>query len=274
MEELEEQVIKKYFQNTTFDTQYYDYFSKLAKKCFEELELSEPNIEKGNEDKSNVDWALKYAKERTQYYIKEIIKGHSVEWADSWADHKLYHEAEDDIVRTAYMTIKDKDEANKELDIYLKEQNDDPIFYKRYKYLFKERDIHIKEQATNYCMIYHGCKKCGKSDYYAHAYAEAESNGSENTLCDIYAKAYELARVKQMEHWSAAIFGEKCIEAKENGYIFDLKSFIKQYHENWQIGFYQQLIETHIKHENKHDKEELIEGIKKEIAKIMTQFEG
>ncbi len=96
----------------------------------------------------------------------------------------------------------------------------------------------ICENAKKYCYIYHQCIDNGKSENYAHAYADACNRGISEYCWDIQAQAYELAKTQEMNDNTALAFADCCGDVWANGLSLGMKSFMERYNENWQRDFY------------------------------------
>ena len=77
----------------------------------------------------------------------------------------------------------------------------------------------------------------GRSENYAHAYADACNRGISEYCWDIQAQAYELAKTQGMDNDSASSFAYCCGDAWANGLSLGMKSFMERYNENWQRDF-------------------------------------
>ena len=127
------------------------------------------------------------------------------------------------------------------MDIHVASMSTDPLFKKRYKYLFTKIDGDPKEATENYCKDYRRMIALGKSEIYAHAYADCHDECKED-LSVIYAQAFELAKKHGMDDGEPFRFGETCITAVDQGILSYTNEFLKLYHEEWQKDFYFTLI--------------------------------
>jgi hypothetical protein len=103
--------------------------------------------------------------------------------------------------------------------------------------MFKECITNPKESTEEYTRTYHDLISKGKSEIYAHAYADYHDEHKEY-FCDIYAQAYELAKKHGMDDSEAYCFGDTCTEAVDQGLWVEMDKFLKRYNEDWQKEFY------------------------------------
>lgn len=242
MYKLTANVIQSFYKNSDLNEKYYAFFESKVKQMYNEMESEDPDCDHEEGEETNVDVSLKIALETTMYYAEEFEKGHSALWAEAYALDKVCFVNEDEIVRTAYEFIEDKNDAERELDIYLNGISDDPLYHSRYKFFFKGHDSDIRIRTEDYCKTYHSCINAGKSEYYAHAYADSLTEYSGEEYWSVYAQAYDAAKQHGMSDIDAYAFGYKCIEGTEHGYVSEINLFLKHYKEIWQKKLYLQLI--------------------------------
>ena len=231
MTQITDNMIKNAFDELAVDSKYFDKFKEMVKRSYLEQQRDNPD---DDEDESNADVSIRYSKEFMKYYVPEKEKGHCDIWAETYAKSRLWMSKEYEAYFEAYRAIEEIEDKEKELDIHVASMSIDPLFRKRYKYLFSEFEDDPKEATENYCKDYRRMIALGKSEFYAHAYADYHD--------DIYAQSYELAKEHGMGNRDASCFGDTCAEAVDQGMLSYTKEFLKQYHEEWQKDFYFYLI--------------------------------
>lgn len=237
MRQLTDNMIEMAFDKLAVKEKYFDRFKKEVERCYVELQRDCPEDDDDPEEESNADASIRISKEFMEYYVSEKEKGHCDKWSEAYAKSSLLGTEEYRSYREAYDAIEDDEEKEKELDIHVASMSDDPLFRKRYKYLFTEILGDPKEYAESYCNDYRRMIALGKSDVYAHAYADYHDENKDE-FCHIYAEAYELAKVHEMDDSDAYCFGDKCAEAVDIGLWTEMDGFVKHYHEDWQKEFY------------------------------------
>ena len=237
MVQLTDNMIKTAFEELAVDGKYFDKFKKEAERCYVALQRDCPEDDDDPEEESNADASIRLTKEYMEYYVPEKEKGHCDKWADEYARSSLPGMEEYRSYREAYNAIQDEKEKEKELDIHVASMSNDPLFQKRYKFLFTEILGDPKEYAEYYCNDYRKMIALGKSEIYAHAYADYHDEHKEY-FCDIYAQAYELAKKHGMDDSEAYCFGDTCTKAVDQGLWVEMDKFLKRYNEDWQKEFY------------------------------------
>ena len=238
MVQLTDIMIETAFDELAIDSKYFDKFKEVVERSYLEQQRDYPD---DDEEESNADVSIRFSKEFMEYYVAEKEKGHCDTWADTYArsrccrieEYKSYHDA--------YDAIEEKEDREKELDIHVALTSTDPLFRKRYKYMFTETIGDPKEATENYCNNYRGMIALGKSEFYAHAYADYHDEHKED-ICVVYAQSYELAKKHGMDDVDASCFGDTCTKAVDHGIWLSKNEFLKLYHEEWQKDFYFTLI--------------------------------
>ena len=241
MKQLTDNMIKNAFDELAVDNKYFDKFKEVVERSYSELQRDCPN---DDEDESNADVSIRFSIEFMKYYVPEKEKGNCDSWADTYARNRCCQIVEYISYREAYDAIVEKEDREKELDIHVASMSTDPLFKKRYKYLFTKIDGDPKEATENYCKDYRRMIALGKSEFYAQAYADSHD--------DIYAQAYELAKEHGMDSGNAYDFGDICTESL-NRILLQSNEFLKLYHEEWQKDFYFNLIKENFE-ESEHRK--------------------
>ena len=258
MKDLTERVIKELFVKTGVEEKYFSYYESELKrrhKAFrEEYPYDENEDEEERAEDENMEKAcIECANDYIRYYVEEREKGHSHNWANYYALDSVSRFDEYELIHDVYDKIEDKEEKVRELTIHAKSINKDPLFVERFKNMFEWGIPDISEKTKEYCCSYHKCIKEGKSEIYAHAYAEATNSDYIEECCVIYARAYELAKDHSMSDGEAYGFGEACTNAYGRGLYFEINRFKEDFQEKWQREFYLQLIEEEHKMELSED---------------------
>jgi len=236
--QLTDEIIREAFAKTGVNTKYFPVYEAEVKRRYNSLQENNPDDEESTEEDNNVFISLDLTNDYIPYYASEREKGHSHQWSHLYASDKVSEEKEYWCIQNALREIANEEDKEKELDIHARSINKDPIFVDRYKCLLFEDFENICENAEKYCYIYHQCIDNGKSENYAHAYADACNRGISEYCWDIQAQAYELAKTQGMDNDSASSFAYCCGDAWANGLSLGMKSFMERYNENWQRDFY------------------------------------
>lgn len=240
MVQLTDNLIEVAYEELAVDGKYFDKFKEEVERCYSELQRDCPDDD-DPEEESNADASIRLSKEFMEYFVQEIEKGQCDSWAETYARSCLPGIEEYSSYREAYYSIENEEDREKELDIHVASMSNDPLFRKRYKYLFTEITGDPKEATENYCNDYRRIIALGKSDIYAHAYADYHDDNKE-AFCVFYAQAYELAKNHGMDDGDAYCFGDTCTEALDQGLWVEKDKFLKRYHEDWQKEFYYTLM--------------------------------
>ena len=242
--ELTDKLIHDAFSKTEIDQKYYSLYETEVKRYYKNLQDEECFDEESTEE-DNVRTSIDITNKYITYYVAEIEKGHSHKWAHEYAQW-VNCRSESYAVISAFDSLP-KEDGEKELIIYANSIDKDPIFVKRFIFLFNMGEPNAKEKAQDYCDAYHSCISNGKSEIYANAYADV---GSEK-FCEIYADAYECAINHGMRDDEACVFGDFCIDAADFGFWRMLHDFKNKYKEEWQKEFYLQLMKQDYEKEKK-----------------------
>ena len=263
---LTDAMIHNSFEKTGFDMKYFAVYEAEAKHCFQELQGDYPDDEDSTEDDNNALSSLALTDDYIKFYVQEAEKGHNNVWCESVARDSSSGEHEIWVVCNALAAIDDDKEKENELSIHAHSLSNDPIFVKRYIYLIHETEPEAKELAEDYCKAYHECIKNGKSEIYAHAYADAVNEDFYPDFCEMYARAYELAVQHGMDDLEAHFYGDFCTDALDQGLWLYMDDYLKKYNKEWQVDFLIEILCEDIKEEKHRDlhKDEY-EEIKKEV---------
>ena len=263
---LTDAMIHNSFDKTGIDMKYFAVYEAEAKRCYQSLQDDCPDDEDTTEDDNNALSSLALTDDYIKFYVQEAEKGHNITWCESVArdsssgEHKIW------VVRNALEEIDDDKEKENELSIHAHSLSNDPIFVKRYIYLIHEIVPEAKEKAEDYCKAYHKCIKNGKSEIYAHAYADAVNEDFYPNFCEMYARAYELAVQHGMDDLEAHFYGDFCTDALDQGLWLYMDDYLKKYNKEWQVDFLIEILCEDIKEEKHRDlhKDEY-EEIKNEV---------
>lgn len=246
--ELTDKLIQDAFAETGIDPKYYPQYEAEVKRRYKALQEEDPDYE-DSPDEDNAHSSIAQTNEYIVHYVAEIEKGHCHQWAHSFAIFIL-EEDEESAMRIALEELNDEDKQ-KELEIHASSINLDPIFVDRFTFLFDLGEPNVKEKAEDYCRAYHKCIKQGKSEIYAHAFADAVNENYYEEFCEIYAEAYEVATNHGQDDSEAYYFGDFCTDAADQGYWLMLNKFKTEFKEDWQKEFYMLLIKREIEQEEK-----------------------
>lgn len=238
-------LIEEAFAKTGYDNKYFPQYLAEAKRYYGGVhgEFDEDDC---TEEDNPIYWSLRWANDYISFYVQEAEKGHCHTWSHFYALDRVvgsYDGDECSMIHNVLKNFSDVEEKNKELIIHAKSIHDDPIFIKYYKNLYDDFVEDIRKKAENYCKIFRNIISEGKSEFYAHAYADASCGLNYAEWCrDIYARAYELARKHGMQDVSSHMYGYDCIEAYGQGLWLQMEQYFDIYHEDWQKDFFFQLI--------------------------------
>lgn len=245
MKSLTKELIKSKFKELNIDDKFFNNFEHEVRRVYGELQTANPN---DNPEESNVDASIRSAKEYMAFYVAEIRKGHRKEWAHSFALDSMISKCDVEKARNALDAIEDETEKEKELIIHAWALKPDLHFLKCYKFLFYEGEEGAYNKAVAYTEAYHRCIDNGKSEIYAHAYANASifdavlvAKDPAETYYDLYAEAFELAVKHGMNEVEAHFFCDSCAMASDWRYLCNMEGYLKQFHEAWQIDYYKRL---------------------------------
>ena len=263
---LTDAMIHNSFEKTGIDMKYFAVYEAEAKRCFQSLQGECPDDEDTTEDDNNALSSLALTDDYIKFYVQEAEKGHNNVWCESVARDSSSGEHEIWVVCNALAAIDDDKEKENELSIHAHSLSNDPIFVKRYIYLIHEIVPDAKEKAEDYCKAYHKCIKYGKSEIYAHAYADAVNEDFYPDFCEMYARAYELAVQHGMDDLDAHFYGDFCTDALDQGLWLYMDDYLKKYNKEWQVDFLIEILCEDIKEEKHRDlhKDEY-EEIKNEV---------
>ena len=256
---LTDTMIRNSFNKTGVDEKYYSIYETEAKRCYNSLMNDCPD------DDDNIDSSLHLTDEYIKYYVEEAEKGQCPKWCSSVAKFSVSGGKDYWIYREAYDSLESDEEKERELEIHTNSLSDDPVFRERYISMFKECITNLKESTEEYTRTYHNLISKGKSEVYAHAYADM-ADEYKPFFCEIYADAYELATIHGMDSSEAYCFGDFCTEASDQGLWIYISKFIERYHERWQKEFYLKLVCDEIRSEEKREiNASLLSDLKKEL---------
>lgn len=262
---LTDAMIHNSFEKTGFDMKYFAVYEAEAKHCFQELQGDCPDDEDSTEDDNNALSSLALTDDYIKFYVQEAEKGHNNVWCESVARDSSSGEHEIWVVCNALAAIDDDKEKENELSIHAHSLSNDPIFVKRYIYLIHETEPEAKELAEDYCKAYHECIKNGKSEIYAHAYADAVNEDFCPDFCEMYARAYELAVQHGMDS-EALSYADFCTDALDQGLWLYMDDYLKKYNKEWQVDFLIEILCEDIKEDIPRDlHKDVYEEIKKDV---------
>ncbi|MEZ5003928.1 MAG: hypothetical protein R2730_12945 [Chitinophagales bacterium] len=166
----------------------YDYYLK---------EIVEVEKEDGIDDKAES--ALFSTLDYFKKFDSQIIKGHSLEWAKLYASN-IDEDEEAKLFNDAFLALSkvDHNKAIYELEKHCKLIGADELYTKHFIFLMIElegsKNPSPHQQATSYSKIYNEQIALGRSNIFAHQYADLLASEDENECsCFTYAKYYEEA---------------------------------------------------------------------------------
>lgn len=144
------------------------------------------------------------------HFLKCIKNGHGPVWADKFA----YNIMGNEVATLTYQEImKENPElARFEINIYCNSLSNDDIFKNYYLFLIEKQCFRRTEQRTiEYVKIYKEQIDIGKSDFYAHHYADlrVSSKGFTVLYCEAYTITYEKALNENKSIEYAELYAEK-----------------------------------------------------------------
>jgi len=211
------------FKQDGNDEKYFSKFLAYYKVSFNELledhkNWTDDDFDEGDSVQASALWS---ANDFIQKYIGFIEKGHGEEWS-----HQMAHSLEGG-ERAVYFVHSDLEAINpelakKELLLYTKALCGDEYFKKYYLLLFEvQADPNGRiETAQNYSRIFKEQVAKGKSEIYAHHYADYMADGTYNEIyCEEYAFAFDKAINEKKSEVYARIYANKYASA-----LIDIKA--------------------------------------------------
>lgn len=205
------------FKLAGINEKYFSKFLKHYKHCYDELyedykNFEDDDFEEGDSVQASALWCTNgYIKS----YLELIDKGHSEEWAHEMASTvnegaSAISSVYDDIERN------NPELAKKDLLIYTKSLGGDEFFEKHYMFLFEVSSNPYTriETAKNYSLLYKSELNKGKSEVYAHHYADLMSMEEYHEIyCEEYAFAFDKAKNDNKSEDYARVYAEKYASA-------------------------------------------------------------
>lgn len=201
------------FKQENIEEKYYTKFLAYYKTCFDEFysDMKDYEDDDFDEGDSIQTIALRSANRFIKPYLDLIKKGHGEEWAQELAT------SAEDGERAIYFSHSELESVNpelakKELQIHSESLGGDEYFVKHYLYLFEVLDkVEGRiEKARYYSEIYKEQLAKGKSDIYAHQFADLKADGDFHEIyCEEYAFAYDKAIFESKDDEYARKFAEK-----------------------------------------------------------------
>lgn len=123
-----------------------------------------------------------------------------------------------------------------------------------------------KEKTEEYTKAFNYCMANGKSEIYAHAFADAAIDDYDDAFCKINAEAFELAMSHGMSFKDAYDFGRFFLDEDIEKIFITIDSFLRKYKEIWQKDFYlHQVVDYHDCFYKRGLTDEELENVKKKI---------
>lgn len=134
------------------------------------------------EDNDPISSIVEYVCEYIDEFIKEKNNGYSLLWLKEFVHRKL-DDFDKHEVSWAYYEVRkiDPEQALRDLNLYSKLTNRDYLFVRHFTYLIKIEVLNatpsIEEQSIAYSSLYKEQINNGKTDVFAHQYADLVSEG-------------------------------------------------------------------------------------------------
>ena len=206
-----------------FKDKYYKTFSEL---CEDGIALCDEDVEYLIESKND---SLTFTLEKIKFFMQEINNGHSEQWASLLLSNVPISDYDDEdyyganIYDTYYkLLLTDSRLANREIEIHSKQFGEDEHFERCFVTIFT--DGILTENPIKYARIYSQSYKQllkeGKSEIYAHFYAEKFAYCElVDEYCEQYAYAMERAISQGLEEWQAFDMADDFASEVVNGYL-------------------------------------------------------
>lgn len=193
---MEKQIPEKYFED------FVAFVENDIKQMVDDAELDEDEI-----GIAAIDFAVEYFEK----YDIEIQKGHSKEWSHVYA---VSGERHPHAFNDAYTAIKEIDPANakEELILHCRNMGGDDLFTNHFIYLMENGEAFSDpdKQAEEYSAVYKEQIKLGKSEIFAHEYADLIAEGEYvEVYCFWYAKIYDESIQKGKPKDYAQLYADK-----------------------------------------------------------------
>lgn len=210
------------FRQAEIDDRYLPKFLEYYRTTFDELYEDHKDWDTNAKERDEFvkAGALTITQDYISRFLKAISQGHCEEWAHAVSDTS---EEEERALYNAYSIIwvVDPEMAKRELLIHIKTLNEDSHFEKHYVLLFEnlaDPDNRV-EVARRYSQLFKEEIENGKSELYAHKYADLMADGESHEIyCREYAFAYESAinenRSEEYAHLYADRYGEAVVNIK------------------------------------------------------------
>lgn len=196
-------------------------------------------------------------------FTTEREKGFSVAWSKEYAIQVL-HENGEHAIANAYIAAEEHstEQAQADLKLYCIITQRDELFDKHFKYLLEidvpNTEIPIEKQAEEYSRIYKQQIENGKTEVFAHQYADLIAGKEFHQIyCEDYAFAYDKAIQEGKSAEYASTFADKyageLVNIKRRAEIYDdeemldyTKEKVNAYMKGWEYA-----VENKIKNLNK-----------------------
>lgn len=223
---IPEDVLKEAFSKLDMDDKYYPIFSERAIRALNGIAIDyEP-------EQDDIDGALDIAIEYMNNYVGQIDAGLSELWAETYANNRLNDDV-DHSAQEAYRKVlieKGLDQAEKDLNIFACFLDNNPLFVKNYKYLFRFYGDTTKE-TYEFLKLYDSLIAKGRSEIYARQYALHHFDTPDEDYCHLYASKYEECVNKGIDNIKASLIADEYEACFDEHYPQDEagKEFIKWY---------------------------------------------
>lgn len=207
------------YTNHKGDNLHAEYFIAVYENAFEDFY---ENQDWEDENESVKEHTLKFClKLYLPIFLKYLKIGHHPIWANEIADS-----AEDEakaIIITYHKLKKENPElAKKELEIYVNSLSNDESFIKYYIFLMEhDFEKNLEERAFNYVKIFKEQIANGKSEIYAHEYADCSVSTMRysKSYCEAYAFGFDESIKAGKDENLSRIFANKFSDFVVNGFL-------------------------------------------------------
>ena len=201
---IPEEVLKESFSKLEIDDKYYPIFSERAIRALNGIAIDyEP-------EQDDIDGSLDIAIEYTNNYVGQTDAGLSELWATTYANNRLNDDVDHSAQEAYDRVLKENglDQAEKDLNIFASFLDNNPLFVKNYKYLFRLYGDTTKE-TYEFLKLYDSLIAKGRSEIYARQYALHHFDTPDEDYCHLYASKYEECVNKGLDNIKASLIADE-----------------------------------------------------------------
>ena len=240
-----ENELTEIFYNKIGYKEHANYFIELYNSSYDQFEIDD---DWQDESESIAEHTLQSCLDfYLDYFIKYLKIGHNPNWANEIAILLRQTVYEPDAVVETYHKIKKENPAlaKSEIELYSKSLSNEERFIKYYLFLM-EHDyvINVEERAANYTKLFKEEIASGKSEIYAHEYANNRVNsmGYSEFYSEVYATFYE----KSLNEGRAKEYAEEYAE-KMGDYLANNFSNLSQIKNDFDFDCYHEQVLINMK---------------------------